>query len=130
MLILNRGRLVADSPTEKVGTDQGSLVKVSFAPGAVRLDAKTIQTAMEALEGIQRVSRQQSHEAEVDSFEVLATRDVRGDLFQLAVDKGLKLYELSRETSSLEEVFRRLTLGKEEPKAQGGQDQQQRPPNP
>jgi ABC-2 type transport system ATP-binding protein len=135
VLILNQGRVVADAPTEQIGTQEagGTMARVAYAPGTVRLEAKVLKAAIEGIAGVQRVEAQATPEEGVHSFEVLATRDIRGDLFQLAVDRGLKMLELHRESSSLEEVFRRLTLGStagqvQQPGQHTGGDQGQQQP--
>lgn len=116
VLILHQGRIVADAPTDQLRstTVGGTLTRVSFAPGTVRLAASVILEKLSAIAGVSRVTSQQEPEPGADSFEVLADRDVRADLFQLAVDQGLQLVELHRERSTLEEVFRRLTFGSAE----------------
>ena len=125
VIILNRGQVVADALTESMqrgvtlspasGAElqeaaEGMLAQVQYGAGTVRLEAKVIHAALEAIAGVQQVRLLQGQEAEIDCFEVLAMRDVRADLFQLAVDRGLRMYGLHREKSSLEEVFRRLTV--------------------
>jgi ABC-2 type transport system ATP-binding protein len=116
VLILNRGELVADAPIDHVRAAMagGNLFRVTFAAGAVRLPEADIRAAIEAIPGVQRVALQATEEAATFPYEVLGERDVRGELFELAVAKGLRLVELTRERSSLEEVFRRLTLGRDE----------------
>ncbi len=110
VIIVHRGQIVADAPTEQVRTQQegGMLVRVAFLSGTVRLSAEAIASGLRALAGVTRVTRQADADA---TFEVLADRDVRPDLFAYAVAQGLVLQELTREKSSLEEVFRRLTSG-------------------
>ncbi len=95
----------------------GNLFRVTFADGAVRLPAADITAAVTAIPGVQRAALQATDEAGTFPYEVLGDRDVRGELFELAVAKGLRLVELTRERSSLEEVFRRLTLSPEDPAA-------------
>ena len=123
VIILNRGQVVADAPTESMqrgvlpaaagqpeAQAEGMLAQVQYGAGTVRLEAKAIHAALEAISGVQQVRLLQGQEPGIDCFEVLALRDVRADLFQLAVDRGLRMYGLHREKSSLEEVFRRLTV--------------------
>ena len=114
VLILNQGKLVADAPTERI-TEQamgGTMQRVSYLPGRVRLTAEAVAGQLEAVPGVQRVGRratEQGDDAEAMSFDVLADREVRPALFELAVQNGLVLLELTREKSTLDEVFRRLT---------------------
>ncbi len=115
VLILNQGTLVADAPTERLAeqTVGGTLQRVTYRAGSVRLDAEAVADRIAAVAGVQRViprATQQDDEADAMSFEVLADRDVRPALFSVAVESGLVLLELTREKSTLDEVFRRLTL--------------------
>ena len=116
VLIVHKGRIVADAPTERIQAEQagGALIRVSYGPGTVRLDHAQLRALLEAIPGVTRVNRETALDDTQDRFEVLADRDVRPDLFQLAVREGLVLWEMDREQSTLEEVFRRLTV---EPRA-------------
>lgn len=111
VLILNRGHIVADAPTDQIRSEQagGALVRVSYAPGTVKLAPAAIAEKLRAVPGVTRVTEQGADDDVGVPFEILADRDVRSELFQLAVDNGLRLLELSKEKSTLEEVFRRLT---------------------
>ena len=113
VLILNHGELVADAHIDRVraAIAGGDLFRVTFNDGAVRLAEPAIRAAIEGVPGVQRVALQAADVPGTHAYEVFAERDIRGDLFDLAVARGLRLTDLSRERSSLEEVFRRLTLG-------------------
>ena len=60
-------------------------------------------------DGVTRVTPQAAEEPDLTAFELLAARDVRRDVFDLVVAQGLRIWELQKERSTLEEVFRRLT---------------------
>lgn len=115
VIILNRGELVADATIDHVRAAQagGTLFRVTFVDGPVRLPVAEITAAVATIPGVERVALQAADGVAMYPFEVLASRDVRADLFELAVQRGLRVLELTRERSSLEEVFRRLTLGGE-----------------
>ncbi len=119
VLVLKQGRLVADAPVERVkeSVQGGVLVKVSFVPGAVKLTREALQTRIAAIGGVTRVTPQEGTEAGELSYELLADADVRGEIFDLAVREGQRLLTLTRESSSLEEVFRRLTVEEPTPEA-------------
>jgi ABC-2 type transport system ATP-binding protein len=116
VLILNHGELAADAPIDEVraAIAGGDLFRATFADGAVRLTESAIRADLEAISGVRRVALQGVDVPGTYPYEVIATTDVRGALFDVAVGRGLRLIELSRERSSLEEVFRRLTLGADE----------------
>ncbi|MSP54236.1 MAG: ATP-binding cassette domain-containing protein [Myxococcales bacterium] len=114
VLILSQGQLVADAPTDLLGEQAlgGTMQRVTYLPGRVRLTPETVAERISGLPGVQRVTARaatQAEEPNAMSFEVLADRDVRAALFQLATQEGLVLIELGAEKSSLDEVFRRLT---------------------
>ncbi len=112
VLILNRGELVADAGIDSVreAISGGNLFRVTLVEGPVRLPEAEVQRAIAAIPGVLRVSLQSADVPGQFPYEILAERDVRTELFRLAVDRGLVVLELGREKSSLEEVFRRLTL--------------------
>jgi ABC-2 type transport system ATP-binding protein len=115
VLILHRGALVADGPTARITQEHagGVVAHAVFGPGTVRLGADALRARIAGIEGVTRVEAHaapQDHaDADLLAYEVFASRDVRADLFDLAVREGLRLHGLGRETSTLEEVFRRLT---------------------
>lgn len=117
VLILNRGRIVADAPTEQIQSEQagGALVKVVLGAGTVRLTTAALKVLLEGIPGVTRVTEQSAEEPELQAFEVLAARDPRREIFDLAVAQGVRVWELQKERSTLEEVFRRLTGGAEHP---------------
>lgn len=113
VLILNRGELVADAPIDEVhaAVAGGDLYRATFTDGAVRLPEADLRSLITAIPGVHAASLQTSDDRGVYPYEVMASRDVRTDLFEVAASHGLRLVELTRERNSLEEVFRRLTLG-------------------
>jgi len=111
VLIIHQGRIVADGATSELTAREqgGSMVQVTFAPGNVALGRAAIADAVRALPGVARVADIEAEDPAWFAFEVLADRDLRETIFSLAVDRGLRLVELGRERTNLEEVFRRLT---------------------
>jgi len=112
VLILNRGRLVADSPVDRVQevVSGGALVRAVFTAGSVRLTREALGASLRALPGVQRVDAREEEDTALLGFELLAERDLRAEVFDLAVREGVRLVELTRQGGSLEEVFRRLTV--------------------
>ncbi|NOY26028.1 MAG: ATP-binding cassette domain-containing protein [Oligoflexia bacterium] len=111
VIIIHQGHLVADGATSEVTTREqgGIMVQAIFAPGTVALDRDTIRQALETIPGVTRASDIEAEDPAWSAFEILATGDVRTQVFALAVARGLVLVELARERTKLEEVFRRLT---------------------
>ncbi len=113
VIIIHQGRLVADGATAEVTTREqgGLLVHATFAAGSVALGRDAVRSAIDAMDGVRRVADVEAERPEWLAFEVLADCDVRASLFELAASRGLRLVELGREKTNLEEVFRRLTRG-------------------
>ncbi len=122
VIIIHQGRIVADGTTDEIMARQrgGHLVEVVYAPGDVKLPRQVIREAVVSIDGVRRVTSVETADAGAAAFQVIADRDVRGELFRVAADKGLLLLELHRETSSLEEVFQRVTTGMGVPAAGEG----------
>jgi ABC-2 type transport system ATP-binding protein len=94
VLIINRGRLVIESPLDQLTARVGGSVRVR-TPSPAEL-ARALQTA-----GIESSSA-----GDGTLFVRGATADRVGDV---AFEAGLRLHELAGETSSLEEIFLELT---------------------
>ncbi len=103
VLIIHRGKIVAD------GTPQ--LLLESFVGGhrvhyGVRGNADAVGAVLS--ENDIKIVEQRSVDNEAH-FLLNAKRDIRDDLFQLAVQHDWALTELHREEGNLEDVFRQLT---------------------
>lgn len=101
VLLLDHGRLVADSPTKDLRffLHGQVLVKVEF-------NAEVAQSELAALEGVEAVRALPGCRYELSSR---AEVDLRPLLFRLAVEKGLEVLTLQQEERSLESVFHQLT---------------------
>jgi ABC-2 type transport system ATP-binding protein len=105
VLIINRGKIVADGPvTELVSrASRGARISVEVAgPGA--------GPRLAALPGVGAVTEQEETDGRLRM--VLAVdggADLRPEIFRLASREGWTLYELHQEAGSLEDVFRDLT---------------------
>jgi ABC-2 type transport system ATP-binding protein len=116
VIIIHNGRLAADGSTDEVTmrTRGGQLLSVVLAPGKVQPRAESVEAALRALPGVEGLRPMEAEQAGWFAYELLVSGELRADIFQLAVDQGLRLIELSRERTNLEEVFRRLTLASTE----------------
>ena len=112
IIIINRGRIVADGrPDELAGSLRGhELIRLGVADEGMDTSA-----ALEAIGRVPGVIAAHVAEPEVGLkiFRVETGKDVdpRVELFRLASEKGWPLAELHRETGSLEDIFRELTVG-------------------
>ena len=109
VMIVNNGRLVADSPTEELTARFGSRVTIRVQAAGCSL--RDLESEMSGIEGVLEVL--QARDAEEGLAAVListeGTQDLRPKVFQAAADKGWVLYELTQQRNSLEDVFRGLT---------------------
>jgi ABC-2 type transport system ATP-binding protein len=114
VLILHRGRLVADERTDVLRTrSRGQVLSVGFGPSKVEVRPDDLVRQVGQVPGVTEV-RPTAPGTCVHRLEVEAERDVRADVFTWAVEHGHVLVELSAATRHLEDVFRALT-GTEQP---------------
>ncbi len=112
VIIINRGKIVADAPIGDLhkGLRGGDKIVLE-----VRCpESETPQTVAAMLKNIPQVEST-TLTGETDSsmkFLVGSPRayDIRADLFRLCVEKGWVALELRREQTSLEDIFRELTI--------------------
>lgn len=102
VIILNKGRIVADSPASQLNDlkhEAEVVVQVEF-------DQTPDMQNLEAIDGIKSVSRVNN-----TTFSIKASpqKDIRPDLFHFAVNNKLIILELSRKELGLEGLFHELT---------------------
>jgi ABC-2 type transport system ATP-binding protein len=110
LLIISRGRLVADGPVTQLVAQAAGLQQV-----AVEVAGSGVIEGLRALPGVAAVDEGGVRDGRVRAT-VSAARDddLRPAVFRLAAERGWTLYELRQEGGSLEELVRQLT-------ADGGQ---------
>jgi len=109
LLIINRGRIVADGPMDDL---------VARAKGAARVAVEAagegVAARLAALPGVEAV---EAHEASDGRARVIVTAsgsdDLRPRIFELAKAERWTLFELHQEAGSLEDLFRELTIEQE-----------------
>jgi ABC-2 type transport system ATP-binding protein len=109
LLILNRGRIVADGPVDEL---------VARAKGAacvaVEAAGRDVAARLATLPGVARVEAQDSLDGRTRvTVTAAAADDLRPAIFDLAKAEGWTLYELHQEAGSLEDLFRELTIQQE-----------------
>lgn len=101
VVILHKGRMVADAPTGEVRIMDraGNIVRLEF-------DRPADPAALIAVEGVADIASDGKNR-----FRVFASSagDIRPALFRFAVDHQLVILSMTRAEQSLEEVFRQLT---------------------
>jgi len=107
LLIINRGRLVADGPVEQL---------VARAKGGAHLTVEAtgsgILERLGQLPGVRSLETRDSSEGRLRvTLIVVGDTDIRPQIFELAKGQGWTLYELHQEAGSLEDLFHELTAG-------------------
>jgi ABC-2 type transport system ATP-binding protein len=109
LLIINRGKIVADGPVDDLisRAEDGGRVSVE-ANGADLIER------LAGLPGVRRVERRESAGGRTRvTVTAAGAEDVRPSIFELAKSAGWTLYELHQEAGSLEDLFRELTTDQE-----------------
>jgi len=106
LLIISRGRIVADGPVERLMQQAEGVVQI-----AVEASGSEVASSLARLAGVRGVEPVRTAADGRVSVRVTADRDadVRSGIFDLAKANGWRLYELHQETANLEELFRQLT---------------------
>jgi len=107
LLIINRGKIVANGKTGELVSGGEQKVVVTFASGA---DAESIRRELSALEGVLNCAQSGEGGESVFTLSVAPDADLRGKISALAAKNGWPLLGLELKKVSLEEVFRSLTL--------------------
>ena len=112
IVIVHKGKVVADCTADelegKVGDRTHHLV-VGVVRGAADSDA--VAAVLAALPGVRTVTHQHAsdHPTPHDTWEIVAERDMRAEVFQTATDQAWSLVELRRKHLDLEGIFQQLT---------------------
>jgi len=114
VLIISGGKLVADgTPDELRAREQGSRYRVLVETNGQ--SAETIKARLVSINGVRRCEKMATEEGAIGfAIDGASTEDLRKSLFRAAVDNKWSLLELTRESASLEDVFRNLTTTGEE----------------
>ena len=103
VLIINRGKLVADTSLEDLRKDEAQVVEVEF-------DYRVEEVLLQRLPHVEEVRNTGGFVYEI-SFST--STDMRGVIFDFAHDNQLKTLQLSRKTKNLENLFTELTSGEQ-----------------
>lgn len=110
VLIMNRGRIVAENTPEGLARDLGQtdrvILRIKHPP----------QNAIEELENLDGVNRAEQIEDECGAYsiEASAAHDIRPELATHIVNEGWGLLEMKREDITLEDIFVDLITREEE----------------
>ena len=95
VMIINNGQLVADDAQTMLTETLRFVVETEQ-----NIDEKYFSS----ITGIERILPISSN-----IIEICATRDIRSDIFQMALEKGLMIQTLKQQEQNMEEIFRELT---------------------
>ncbi|HOP30929.1 MAG TPA: ATP-binding cassette domain-containing protein [Spirochaetota bacterium] len=115
VIIINRGRIVADDSTENLQSavkgDKDIIFRVSGT------DFSGLKSALSGINGIKNIANIDGDEFTSAVLTVDHQAEVRPEIFKTAVQNNWVIYEMKQEHLSLENVFRELTTGGEDEKA-------------
>jgi ABC-2 type transport system ATP-binding protein len=123
-IIVSRGRVVADGSLDEIRGKSGRVryvVEVQESGGnqpyrgtGAFPRANEVTALLSSIKGAARVNELPTDER-AHAFELTSERDtdLRAEIFRAIADKGWVLLELHRDTQTLEDVFRHLTIGDE-----------------
>ncbi len=105
LLIINRGRIVADGPVDDLVSRAQHGARISVEAAGLEVAAR-----LAALPGVTRVEPRDSESGRTRAIVTAGgAEDLRPRVYDLARSEGWTLYELHLEAGSLEDLFRELT---------------------
>ena len=109
VIIINKGEIVADNRTSELKASQGASAKITIK--ASNVDFDSLSSSLRSINGVKDVTK--GNDRELTSAVILADSDkeIRPEIFKMLSEKGWPLYEMVKESRSLENVFRELTKG-------------------
>ena len=118
VIIISKGKLVADSPTNELRERIGNSVALNLTIGGANYT--DVQKALSKIEGVSSVAKVEGEkikgERKICSVRLAVQEGVeaRKEIFAAAVKNSWTIYEMGVQKNSLEDVFHALTQGKEE----------------
>lgn len=108
VIIIHNGRILLDDTTSHLRRSLGNQATLTVRLSGAPYDK--VEALLKELPGVTELRHVQDDEGLVACTVHSGSHDdLRPKLFQLAVDHKLTLYEMSRESTSVEQVFRQLT---------------------
>jgi len=102
VIIIDRGKIIADEPIGKIS----GLISARRQVINVEFDRDPDESGLLGIQGVQKAKRTGKNSWQIESS---SDSDIRPAIFSFAVSQNITVLSLSREESSLEEVFRSLT---------------------
>lgn len=104
VMIINAGEIVADEPTAQLRSRVTGSMRIR-----IEFDKPMSADVLRLVPGVLKVSREKDTQWVIDAD---PAKDVRQELFKLAVEKGASVLTLQKLEQNLEDVFRQLTVDK------------------
>ncbi len=119
VIIISKGKLVADSPTNELRERVGNSLSLNLTLGGAGIsDAQKVLSKIDGVCGVTKVETAEKIKGErklcAVRLSVKENAEVRKEIFDAAVKNKWTIYEMGVQKNSLEDVFHALTQGKEE----------------
>lgn len=119
VIIISKGKLVADSPTNELRERVGNSLSLNLTLGGASFtDAQKAIAKIDGVCGAAKVETTEKIKGERKlcslRLSVKENAEVRKEIFDAAVKNKWTIYEMGVQKNSLEDVFHALTQGKEE----------------
>jgi ABC-2 type transport system ATP-binding protein len=101
VIIINKGRIVADQETESLQQFAGNVQVIT-----VEFDKPILKNALQSIPGVRDVKHVKENTWQLHTA---SDKDIRGDVFQFAVQNKLAVLTMNKEEQRLEDVFKQLT---------------------
>jgi ABC-2 type transport system ATP-binding protein len=102
VIIIDKGKIVADEESKKISSRTGE----SFQTIIVEFDRDISSEDLQEIPGTDRIINIHGN---TWLIQAVPDKDIRGEIFELAVAKGFKVLSLQKKEKNLEDVFRELT---------------------
>jgi len=107
VIIIDKGEIVADNQTSELKSFKGGENRILIKAGNVDFD--TLNNELKKIKGVTDVKRGEDNEFTSAVIIAAADEEIRPAIFKMISEKSWILYEMVKETRSLENVFRELT---------------------
>jgi ABC-2 type transport system ATP-binding protein len=112
IVIINRGKIVADGSTESLKASAGSKKFIQLT--LQKADLKTVDAALSPIDGISAIQRIDESDGALEvRIDCLAAADPRAEIYQKIKQTDWVVLDFHQETQNLETIFRELTLESE-----------------
>ncbi len=116
VIIINKGRIVADDRTELLQSVAGGDKKINLRISGAGFDA--VKSAIENVSGVKSIEPVEDRELTSAVISVSGNIEARPEIFKIVSSSGWILYEFKQDQASLEKIFRELTVGGADEKIQ------------